>query len=135
MSFYYHSIKMFCWDVSNIIHMQTPPPPPQKKREWKSNTYYYRQWITSNVFQNPEACSVYLYNQNRLYKLKVMMNLCLEKVLWLQTLLHIKNLMHFNSVIYIDKTDIAAISRLLKYNWAFITLSRYIYIQALFTCY
>ena len=32
--------------------------------------------------------------------------------------------MHFNSVIYIDKTDIAEISRLLKYNWAFITLSR-----------
>ena len=41
------------------------------------------------------------------------MNLSLEKVFLLQTLLYIKNLIHFNSVIYIDKTHIAAISRLL----------------------
>ena len=41
------------------------------------------------------------------------MNLNLEKVFLLRTLLYIENLIQFNSVIYIDKTHIAAISRLL----------------------
>ena len=41
------------------------------------------------------------------------MNLTLEKVFLLRTLLYIKNLIQFNSVIYTDKTHIAAMSQLL----------------------
>ena len=57
--------------------------------------------------------TVRIPNQSRLYKETVIMNLSLEKVFLLRTYLYIKNIIQFNSVIYIDKTHIAAISRLL----------------------
>ena len=41
------------------------------------------------------------------------MHLSLEKVFLLRNLLYIKNLIQLNPLIYIDKTHIAAISRLL----------------------
>ena len=44
------------------------------------------------------------------------MNLNLEKVFLLRTLLYIENLIQFNSVIYIDKTHIAAIAQLLMHT-------------------
>ena len=52
------------------------------------------------------------------------MNLSLEKVFQLRTLLYMQKLVHFNSVSHIDKTQIAAITRLLLYSKAFTTLSR-----------
>ena len=62
------------------------------------------------------------------------MNLSLEKVFQLRTLLYMQKLVHFNSVSYIDKTRIAALSGLHLHNKAFTTLSRWKYLQALFTC-
>ena len=81
--------------------------------------------IESELHPMSEAYSIYLCNQIKLYKEKVIMNLSLEEVFRLQILLYIKNLMHFNSVIYTDKTHIAAISRLLRDCWriTFVTLN------------
>ena len=52
----------------------------------------------------------------QLYKETVIMNLSLEKVFLLRTSLYIKNLIQFSSVIFIDKTHIAATSRLLIHS-------------------
>ena len=52
------------------------------------------------------------------------MNLSLEKVFQLRTLLYMQKLVHFNSVSYIDKTRIAALSGLHLHSKAFTTLSR-----------
>ena len=54
----------------------------------------------------------------------IIMNLSLEKVFQLRTLLYMQKLVHFNSVSYIDKTRIAALSGLHLHSKAFTTLSR-----------
>ena len=70
-------------------------------------------WYPFTDYDLWKSWGIQLYNQSKLYKEKVIMILSLEKVFLLWTLLYIKNLIHFHSVIYIDKTHIAAISRLL----------------------
>ena len=83
-----------------------------KERGW-GDVFEMGLWYPFMDYGLWKTWGIQLYNQSKLYKEKVIMNLSLEKVFLLQTLLYIKNLIHFNSVIYIDKTHIAAISRLL----------------------
>ena len=107
---FYQNILLGCLH----IHLQNSI----KKVMIKQYLLWYRQWVTSiqGLRKTWGIHCVYLYNQSKLYKETVIMNLSLEKLFLHWTLLYIKNFIQFNSVIYTDKTHIAAISRLLIHH-------------------